>query len=66
MEKYDKKYYEKLLKNKKVVAIGETGLDYFHIKQFKSELNRKLKTKTQKRFILFEPSLISQPFSKSS
>jgi len=50
MEKYDKEYYKKLLEEKKVVAVGETGLDYFHIKQFKSDLNKKLKDKQKEVF----------------
>ncbi|MBD3311214.1 MAG: YchF/TatD family DNA exonuclease [Candidatus Magasanikbacteria bacterium] len=31
-EDFDRKYYQKLLDNKKVIAVGETGLDRFHIR----------------------------------
>ncbi len=34
-EVFDFEIYKKLTQNKKVVAIGETGLDYFHIKDEK-------------------------------
>jgi len=34
-EKFSFETYKKLTQNKKVVAVGETGLDYFHIKEKK-------------------------------
>ena len=51
-EEFDKKYYSKLLKSSdRVVAIGETGLDYFHINKFSAVLNKKLKQKQAEVFI---------------
>lgn len=51
-EKFDKKFYASLIKSsRKVVAIGETGLDYFHIKKFPARLNKKLKAKQTEVFI---------------
>lgn len=52
-EEFDKEFYANLVKSseKKVVAIGETGLDYFHIKKFPSRLNKKLKIKQTEVFI---------------
>lgn len=50
-EDFDKKYYTGLVKSSdKVVAIGETGLDYFHIKKFPAPLNKKLKQKQAEIF----------------
>ncbi|MFH1182639.1 MAG: TatD family hydrolase [Candidatus Moraniibacteriota bacterium] len=51
-EEFDKDFYTGLIKkSKKVVAVGETGLDYFHIKKFSSVLNKKLKAKQAEVFI---------------
>lgn len=51
-EEFDKDFYSKLAKSsQKVVAIGETGLDYFHIKKFASVLNKKLRAKQTEVFI---------------
>lgn len=36
-EGFDEKYYEELVKSKKVIAIGETGLDFFHMPKDKSK-----------------------------
>jgi len=36
--------------SEKVVAVGEIGLDYFHIKKFPSKLNKKLKAKQAEVF----------------
>lgn len=44
-EEFDKEFYAGLLENEKVVAVGETGLDYFHIRKFPKTLNKKLKKK---------------------
>ncbi len=40
-EEYDKEKYRELAKNKKVVAIGEIGLDYFHASD-NTELQKKV------------------------
>ncbi|MEA3272935.1 MAG: TatD family hydrolase [Patescibacteria group bacterium] len=48
-EKFNKNFYEKLAKNQKVVAIGETGLDYYHLPKDKKEV-AKLKIKQKKIF----------------
>jgi len=51
-EDFDEKYYAGLIEsNDKVVAIGETGLDYFHIKKFSPGLRKKLKQKQSEIFI---------------
>lgn len=51
-EDFDKSYYAKLIEgDQKIVAIGETGLDYFHIREFPSNLNKKLKAKQAEVFI---------------
>ena len=51
-EEFDKKYYAKLIESsKKVIAVGEIGLDYFHIKKISSVLNKKLKAKQAEVFI---------------
>jgi len=45
-EEFNKKFYKALVEeNNKVAAIGETGLDYFHIKKFSPALRKKLKLK---------------------
>jgi TatD DNase family protein len=45
-EDLDKEYYTGLAKrSEKVVAVGEIGLDYFHIKKFPAALMKKLKHK---------------------
>lgn len=36
-ENFDEKYYTELAKSKKVVAIGETGLDFFHMPKDRSK-----------------------------
>ncbi len=36
-EIFDEEYYEELVKSKKVIAIGETGIDLFHIPEDKSK-----------------------------
>jgi len=51
-EEFDKLFYANLIKSSnKVVAIGETGLDYFHIRKFPTKLNKKLKAKQAEIFI---------------
>jgi TatD DNase family protein len=50
-EEFDEKYYADLIKRSdKVAAVGETGLDYFHIKKFPAPLNKKLKQKQAEIF----------------
>ena len=50
-EDYDEKFYTSLLENNdKIKAIGEIGLDYFHIKKFPEILNSELKEKQKKVF----------------
>jgi len=51
-EDFDKKYYLNLIESsEKVIAIGETGLDYFHIRNLPTKLNKKLKNKQAEVFI---------------
>jgi len=51
-EEFDKNFYAGLIKkSKKVIALGEIGLDYFHIKKFSYILNKKLKAKQAEVFI---------------
>ena len=51
-EEFDKQYYASLIENnQKVVTVGETGLDYFHIKKFPVKLNKKLKNKQAEIFV---------------
>lgn len=51
-EDFDPQFYKDLIKNsKKVVAVGETGLDYFHIRKFDSTLNKKLRQKQKEIFV---------------
>jgi len=51
-EEFDKQYYQQLIKeNPKVVAVGETGLDYFHIKKFSASLQKDLKKKQKEIFV---------------
>lgn len=42
-EKFDTEKYKELVKNNKVVAIGETGLDFYHIKRDDAETQEKQK-----------------------
>jgi TatD DNase family protein len=50
-EEFAKDYYADLAKSgNKVVAIGETGLDYFHIKKFPAGRRKKLRQKQIKVF----------------
>jgi len=50
-EEFNKKYYAQLAaSSEKVVAIGETGLDYFHIKDFSSPQQKKLKNRQKEAF----------------
>jgi len=50
-EELDKNFYADLIsRSEKVVAVGEIGLDYFHIKKFPAPLNKKLKQKQAKIF----------------
>lgn len=41
-EKFDYKKYRKLAKDSKVAAIGETGLDYYHLDEGREEEQKKL------------------------
>lgn len=51
-EEFSEKYYTILMKgNEKIVAIGEIGLDYFHLKKFPQSLNKKLKEKQIEVFV---------------
>jgi len=49
-EKYDKSFYKSLAQKDKVVAIGETGLDYHHISSFPEEMEERLRKKQQDVF----------------
>jgi len=50
-EAFDKDFYAGLVNSsKKVVAIGETGLDYFHIKKFTEDVQKQLRKKQQEIF----------------
>lgn len=50
-EEFDKNYYSGLVaKSDKVIAIGETGLDYFHIKKFSEDIQASLRKKQQEIF----------------
>jgi len=50
-EEFDEKHYADLVKNsEKVVAIGEIGLDYFHIKKFSENTQKELRKKQQEVF----------------
>src|SRR3989344_985137 len=48
-ESFNKKNYKELVKNKKVVAIGECGLDYYRIKNNKSEIKNTQKENLERQ-----------------
>lgn len=50
-EDFDFENYKKLGKNKKVVAVGETGLDYFHLNQ---EINSIAEKKEKQKQVFIE------------
>jgi len=50
-EEFDRDFYADLIDNSpKIVAIGETGLDYFHLKKFAASQQKKLRKKQQAVF----------------
>jgi len=52
-ENFDPQFYENLIKSSdKVVAVGETGLDYFHIRKFDPVLQEELRQKQKEIFAL--------------
>lgn len=57
VEKWDKEYYENLAKDKKVVAIGETGLDYNFIPD---NIDRKMAEKKQQEVFRKELDLADE------
>ncbi len=47
-EEFDLEFYSSLIdNNEKIVAIGETGLDYFHLKKFPEDQQQELRKKQQ-------------------
>ncbi|MEN9649042.1 MAG: hypothetical protein RL094_9 [Candidatus Parcubacteria bacterium] len=44
-EEFDVEAYEKLIQNPKVVAVGECGLDYFHLPEGKEDESKKVQEK---------------------
>jgi len=50
-EEFDFAKYEKLIVDERVVAIGETGLDFYHIQNESAEKNKELREKQEELFL---------------
>lgn len=57
-EEFDKEFYRELLAHSKVVALGECGLDYFHIKNF--EGNKDAEVDRQQRLFIEQIDLAAE------
>jgi TatD DNase family protein len=56
-EEFDSPYYEELAQNLKTVAIGECGLEYFHILEHAKTLGKEISVMKQKQLQTYESHL---------